>query len=68
MSAKVIEAIRGLERDRFRAITDVASATPDEGAIRTGFASLRRNDNASKLIARADSQLIRNATNGRFRP
>lgn len=45
-------------RQRFSAISIALAATPEAGALRTGFAELTGNETATELIARADTQLI----------
>lgn len=48
-------------RQRFRQVAGTLAASPDAGAIRTGFAELRSDDDgADELIARADGELLDN--------
>lgn len=48
-------------RERFVAVISTISQPPDPGAIRVGFAQLRPHESAAELIARADTEMIRNA-------
>lgn len=45
-------------RQRFSQVAGALAASPDAGAIRTGFAALTDDDHADELIARADSELL----------
>jgi diguanylate cyclase (GGDEF)-like protein len=45
-------------RQRFSAIGSALAARPDARGIRAGFATLRGEESASELIARADAELI----------
>lgn len=45
-------------RERFSEVAAALAASSHAGAIRTGFAELQRDETASELIARADSQLL----------
>jgi len=48
-------------RHRFSQVAGALAASPDTGAIRTGFAELRSDDDsADELIARADGELLDN--------
>ncbi len=48
-------------RQRFSQVAAALAASPDAGAIRTGFSELRSDDvGADELIARADSELLDN--------
>jgi len=49
-------------RQRFNTIASTMSQAPHPGEIRVGFAQLGEHENAGELIARADTELIRNAT------
>lgn len=44
--------------ERFNDIAALLGASPDAGAIRTGFAQLTPDETAADLIARADSELL----------
>ena len=54
-------------RERFSDIAALLAASPDAGAIRTGFAQLTPDETAADLIARADNDLLdqRNAADHR---
>ncbi len=43
---------------RFSQVAGALAASPDAGAMRTGFAQLLDDDAAGELIARADSELL----------
>lgn len=45
-------------RQRFSQVAGALAASPDAGAIRTGFAAFTDDDRADELIARADSELL----------
>ena len=46
-------------RQRFSQVAGTLAASPDAGAIRTGFADLRSDDDGPDgLIARADGELL----------
>ena len=45
-------------RKRFSDVTALLAASPDAGAIRTGFAQLTPDETAANLIARADNELL----------
>jgi diguanylate cyclase (GGDEF)-like protein len=48
-------------RDRFDEIAAALDPASSPGAIRTGFAQLREHEAAERLIARADSELLRHS-------
>jgi len=45
-------------RKRFSDVTALLAASPDAGAIRTGFSQLTPDETAANLIARADNELL----------